>query len=259
MDDTPKVLIIDDSPTERLVMTEILRRAGCIVQTANDGMDGWVMLFRERPHCLLLDIMLPKLNGFEICRRIRQIEGLRTFPVIFVSSKSTALDRQYGLKMGANNYLTKPFSEQQLIDALSEVLPKNLRFPIIPMPVPQEEAALSRKPASQPLSQTGQLSAQDQEQRTSHVVRLLLSLQREMKSGILLIRQGDDERGIIRFASGQIVEARVGQREGAVARNWISSWSDCFYLFEEEDGNSQTSTHLRQRHIRSRDDEQREF
>jgi hypothetical protein len=158
--------------------------------------------------------------------------------------------------MGANNYLTKPFSEQQLIDALGEVLPKNLRFPIIPMPVPQEEATLSRKP-SQPLSQTGQLSALNQEQRTSHVVRLLLGLQREMKSGILLIKQGD-ERGIIRFSSGQIVEARVGQREGAVARNWISSWSDCFYLFEEEDGASQTSTHPRQRHIHSRGDGQHE-
>lgn len=81
----------------------------------------------------------------------------------------------------------------------------------------------------------------NQEQHTTHVIRLLLGLQREMKSGLLLIRQ-EGELGTIRFASGQIVEARVGQREGADARNWISSWDECSYLFEEDDTSPPTST-----------------
>lgn len=251
MEGVPKILVIDDSQTERLLMTEMLLRAGCIVQTANDGMEGWTMLFRERPHCLLLDILLPNVNGFELCRRLRQIEALRTLPIIFISSKNTALDRQYGLRMGANDYLAKPFSEQQLISALGKVLPQNLRFPATPPSVPpfpsgpSTEPTKNRETISQPLSQTRPLSVQNQEQRTTHVIRLLLGLQREMKSGLLLIRQGEGELGTIRFASGQIVEARVGQREGADARNWISSWDECFYLFEEDDSTPPTSTHPR--------------
>ncbi|BCL83868.1 response regulator [Ktedonobacteria bacterium brp13] len=239
MENVPKILVIDDSPTERFLMADILQRAGCIVQTANDGMEGWAMLFRERPHCLFLDILLPRVNGFEICRRLRQVEVLHTLPIILVSSKNTVLDQKYGLKMGASDYLTKPFSEQQLINVLRRVLPKNLHFPLTSLSVVQEDFTWSSgmsAPAPQPLPRTGPLGPQDEEQRTPHVIRLLLSLQHGMKSGILLIRKRDDEHGFIRFSSGQIVEARVGQREGAEARNWISSWDDCFYLFKE-DGN----------------------
>ncbi|GLV59078.1 hypothetical protein KDH_59060 [Dictyobacter sp. S3.2.2.5] len=84
----PKVLIIDDSSTQCLYMRQALQSAGYQVLVANDGPEGLRMMAHDAPQCLVLDIILPGMNGFEVCRHLRSQEAWRTLPIIIVSSKT---------------------------------------------------------------------------------------------------------------------------------------------------------------------------
>ena len=119
---TPKVLIIDDSATSSLFMSQALRRAGYQVITASDGNEGLVKVIQERPHCLLLDVVLPGISGFGICRQLRAMDPQHKLSIIMVSSKNTKLDQTWGLRQGADRYLPKPFSEEALLQTVAEVL-----------------------------------------------------------------------------------------------------------------------------------------
>jgi CheY-like chemotaxis protein len=119
----PKVLIIDDSTTSCFYMSQTLKRAGYEVITASDGREGMMKIWQERPHCLILDVILPGISGFALCRQLRTQVALRSLPIILVSSKSTAMDRSWGLRQGANRYLPKPFTEEMLLQVVEEVLP----------------------------------------------------------------------------------------------------------------------------------------
>lgn len=119
---TPKVLIIDDSATFSLFMSTTLRRAGYHVITAVNGNDGIAKALQERPHCLLLDVVLPGTSGFSICRQLRSMDPYHTLSIIMVSSKNTKLDQSWGLRQGADRYLPKPFSAEILLQTVAEVL-----------------------------------------------------------------------------------------------------------------------------------------
>ena len=119
---TPKVLIIDDSATFSLFMSKTLRRAGYHVITAVNGNEGIAKALQERPHCLLLDVVLPGTSGFSICRQLRSMDPHHTLSIIMVSSKNTKMDQSWGLRQGADRYLPKPFSEETLLQTVAEVL-----------------------------------------------------------------------------------------------------------------------------------------
>lgn len=123
----PKVLIIDDSPTLRLMMARALQKIGCQVVIASNGEDGLAKVMQERPHCLLLDVVLPGVNGFSLCRQLRSMDPQHTLSIILVSSKNTPVDQSWGLRQGADRYLTKPFTEEQLIETVKEVLTSRSR------------------------------------------------------------------------------------------------------------------------------------
>jgi DNA-binding response OmpR family regulator len=110
-----KILVVDDSMTELTMIATPLRNSGFNVVTAVDGDEAVEKVFKERPQCIVLDVVLPKHNGFQLCRRFKSWEGSKHIPIILLTSKSTPVDKSWGLRQGADMYMTKPFSSDELV------------------------------------------------------------------------------------------------------------------------------------------------
>ena len=117
-----KVLVVDDSWTELTMIVALLRDGGFEVVTAVDGDEVVEKVFKERPHCIVLDVVLPKQNGFQLCRKLKALEVSRHIPIILLSSKNTPLDKSWGLKQGADLYITKPFNEDELVASVRHLV-----------------------------------------------------------------------------------------------------------------------------------------
>jgi CheY-like chemotaxis protein len=131
---TPTVLVIDDSYILCEFVALALEKAGYRVIAAADGHEGLMKTFQERPLCVILDVILPGLSGFEVCRQIRARDPQRTLPIIMISSKNTPMDQKWSLRQGANYYLPKPFTEEVLVQTVTEILPPAFRpRPTTPM------------------------------------------------------------------------------------------------------------------------------
>jgi chemotaxis family two-component system response regulator PixH len=122
----PKVLIVDDSATSCLLMARALANAGCDVITASDGNEGMAKALMERPHCVILDVVLPGVSGYGVCRQLRALDPERNLSIIMVSTKDTSLDQSWGLRQGADRYLPKPFTEETLVQTVGEVLTEHM-------------------------------------------------------------------------------------------------------------------------------------
>lgn len=115
-----KILIIEDDPTMQRVLKDNFEFSGYEVRTAADGAEGVRAAFEFKPDLILLDIMLPRISGFDVCRRIRQ-EGLTT-PIIMLTAKSQESDIVLGLNLGADDYVAKPFSVEILLARVNACL-----------------------------------------------------------------------------------------------------------------------------------------
>lgn len=115
-----KVMVIDDSKTIRKTAETLLNKTGCDVVTAEDGFDALSKIVRENPDIIFIDVMMPRLDGYETCTMIRSNEQYGNTPIIMLSSKSSFCDKAKGDVVGANAYLTKPFAKDELIDAINE-------------------------------------------------------------------------------------------------------------------------------------------
>src|SRR5262249_12632029 len=110
----PKILVVDDSPTDLRLVTASLQGQGYVILTASDGEEALEKATRERPDLIVLDIILPKKNGFQVCRQLKTAPDTRDIKILMLSSKSQDSDRFWGLKQGADGYLTKPFGDDEL-------------------------------------------------------------------------------------------------------------------------------------------------
>jgi len=117
-----KILVVDDSPTELQLMVEPLLTRGYQVITATNGIEALEAVARELPQLILLDILMPGKNGFQVCRHLKSDPATRDIKIMFVSSKNQESDRFWGLKQGADEYLSKPFTEETLLSRISELL-----------------------------------------------------------------------------------------------------------------------------------------
>jgi DNA-binding response OmpR family regulator len=115
-----KILIIEDDPTMQRVLKDNFEFSGYEVRTAADGAEGVRAVFEAKPDLIILDIMLPRISGFDVCRRIRQ-EGLTT-PIIMLTAKSQESDIVLGLNLGADDYVAKPFSVEILLARVNACL-----------------------------------------------------------------------------------------------------------------------------------------
>jgi twitching motility two-component system response regulator PilG len=117
-----KVLVIDDSNTIRRSAEIFLRQAGYEVILAEDGFDALAKVNDHRPHVIFVDIMMPRLDGYQTCALIKQSPTLRSTPVIMLSSKDGVFDRARGRLAGSDRYLTKPFTREGLVQAVEEII-----------------------------------------------------------------------------------------------------------------------------------------
>ena len=115
-----KVLVIDDSNTIRRSAEIFLRQAGFEVILADDGFDALAKISDHQPQVIFVDIMMPRLDGYQTCALIKQNPLLKSIPVIMLSSKDGVFDRARGRLAGSDRYLTKPFTREGLINAVNE-------------------------------------------------------------------------------------------------------------------------------------------
>jgi len=116
-----KVLIVDDSPTETYKLTGILEKNGHSVITASNGEEGVSTAKKQRPDLVLMDIVMPGLNGFQATRQLSKAPETSHIPVIIVTTKDQETDRVWGMRQGAKAYLTKPIDEKALLETIKKV------------------------------------------------------------------------------------------------------------------------------------------
>ena len=116
------VMIVDDSVTVRKVTTRLMERHGFEVSTAKDGIDALSQLQEIRPDIMLLDIEMPRMDGFEVLRSVRRDELLKDLPIIMITSRTGEKHKQQAMELGVNQYLGKPFQEANLLATIEEVL-----------------------------------------------------------------------------------------------------------------------------------------
>ena len=117
-----RVLIIDDSPTETYKLTSMLEKNGHVVMTADNGEAGIAMAQKELPDLVLMDVVMPGLNGFQATRQLSKTPETSHIPVIIVTTKDQQTDRVWGMRQGAKAYLSKPITSEVLMAAMAEVL-----------------------------------------------------------------------------------------------------------------------------------------
>jgi two-component system OmpR family response regulator len=113
------ILIVDDDPRLRELLRIALERAGHMVKTAGDGQAALAAAARHDPSLVVLDVGLPEMDGFEVCRRLRARSGV---PILFLTARDDEVDRIVGLELGADDYVTKPFSPRELVARVAAIL-----------------------------------------------------------------------------------------------------------------------------------------
>lgn len=119
--DQPTVLLIEDEANITQLIRYNVEQAGFRLLAARDGEEGLRLVERDRPHLILLDLLLPRLNGLDVCRRLKQRPETREIPIIMLTAKAAEADKVQGLELGADDYVTKPFSPRELIARIRAV------------------------------------------------------------------------------------------------------------------------------------------
>ncbi len=119
-----KVMVIDDSKTIRRTAETLLKKSGCEVVTATDGFEALSKILEHRPNIIFVDIMMPRLDGYQTCALIKNNKMFKEIPVIMLSSKDGLFDRARGRIVGSEQYLTKPFTKDELLGAITHYVGK---------------------------------------------------------------------------------------------------------------------------------------
>ena len=116
------VLVVEDSVTQREMITDLLKGSGLNVSIATDGVEALEHIEGHRPDLVVLDIVMPRMNGYEVCRRIKADPKTQNVPVVMCSSKGEEFDRYWGMKQGADAYIAKPFQPTELVGTVKQLL-----------------------------------------------------------------------------------------------------------------------------------------
>lgn len=118
------VLVVEDSPPQREMITKILQESGMIVQSASDGLEAMEMIQQNCPDVLVLDVVMPRMNGYELCRKLKADPKTEKVLVVMCSTKGEEFDKYWGMRQGADAYITKPFQPAELISTIKQLLRK---------------------------------------------------------------------------------------------------------------------------------------
>ena len=116
------VLVVEDSPAQREMITDLLRGSGLNVSVATDGVEALEHIQTHPPDIVILDIVMPRMNGYELCRRLKNDPITQAVPVVMCSSKGEEFDRYWGIKQGADAYIAKPFQPTELVGTVKQLL-----------------------------------------------------------------------------------------------------------------------------------------
>jgi twitching motility two-component system response regulator PilH len=116
------VLIVEDSATQRKMIANLLRDIHLNVVTANNGIEALEQIYTRSPDLIVLDIVMPQMNGYEVCRRLKTDPKTHHLPILICSSKGEVFDRYWGIKQGADAYIAKPFQPKELIATVKQLL-----------------------------------------------------------------------------------------------------------------------------------------
>jgi twitching motility two-component system response regulator PilH len=116
------IMVVDDNAVVREMLSEQLKGKGFQVVLAKDGVEAMEQLQASRPDLVITDLVMPRMNGYELCRWIKNNSNFKDLPVIMCTSKSEEFDRYWGMKQGADAYITKPYHPPELIDAVKKLL-----------------------------------------------------------------------------------------------------------------------------------------
>ncbi|MDP2256940.1 MAG: response regulator [Polaromonas sp.] len=117
-----KILVADDEPNIVISLEYLLKREGYTVLVARDGQEALDAIARDKPDLVLLDVMMPKKSGFEVCQAVRASEELQATKILMLTAKGRDTDVAKGLALGADAYMTKPFSTRELVQKVAEML-----------------------------------------------------------------------------------------------------------------------------------------
>jgi twitching motility two-component system response regulator PilH len=116
------ILIVEDSIVQREMMTDLLKASGLEVTHASDGAEALEAIHKAPPDLVVLDIVMPRMNGYELCRRLKSDPKTQNVPVVMCSSKGEEFDRYWGMKQGADAYIAKPFQSIELLGTVKQLL-----------------------------------------------------------------------------------------------------------------------------------------
>ncbi|MEL6159763.1 MAG: response regulator [Cyanobacteria bacterium J06627_32] len=116
------VLVVEDAPSEMKLMSHYLQEGGFSVIGAITGKEGLDKAIAQKPDVIVTDVVMPGFSGFELCRKLKSTPETKEVPVVICSSKGQTIDRMWGMRQGAKAYLTKPYTREQLIEAVIDVL-----------------------------------------------------------------------------------------------------------------------------------------
>jgi two-component system phosphate regulon response regulator PhoB len=151
----PRILVVDDEPDAVDLIEFNLKQAGYAVSTAGDGAEALKKARAQPPDLIVLDVMLPEMDGFEICKTLRLDRTTVKVPIIMLTAKAAEIDRVLGLELGADDYLTKPFSVRELLLRIKKILARGqagesfenlLRFGDLAIDTPRHIASWREKP-----------------------------------------------------------------------------------------------------------------
>jgi DNA-binding response OmpR family regulator len=119
---SPKILVADDEPNIVISLEYLLKREGYTVVVARDGEETLALIRSERPDLVLLDVMMPKKTGFEVCQEVRADDSLQSVKILMLTAKGRDTDVAKGVALGADAYMTKPFSTRELVQKVADML-----------------------------------------------------------------------------------------------------------------------------------------
>lgn len=118
----PRILIVDDEPNIVLALELLMKREGYEIRSVDDGEKAVEAAAAFRPDLILLDVMMPKMDGYEVCQRIRSDASLKDMTIVMLTAKGREVEREKGLALGADLYITKPFSTREVVRKVKELL-----------------------------------------------------------------------------------------------------------------------------------------
>lgn len=203
-----RILVVDDSETIRTLLIGELSKRNFQVTAAENGAEGLEKAIEGAPDLIISDINMPEIDGWEFCWRVRKHEATRAIPFLFLTDRDEVSDRVRGLEIGAEDYITKPFQIQDLVDRMETVMLRH-RSPVGPSP----ETSL--------MGQLTQFNLPD----------LLQNINMLSKSGALEIRRDDVARIFVQ--GGEVINAQVGEIMGKKAFYRMLGWKDGIFEFKE--------------------------